>query len=119
MLETHLDLATPNNLLEIEGYNLVRADYLNNARWSTCYKESLPVRALNLPYFNESLLLEMSYNKKVIVEKFIIDIKIVNYTYLLSQVISMPDHVLGGLMTSILRREPNYLHKPLQMDLCN
>ena len=32
------------------------------------YKESLPVRAISLPYFNEALLLEMSHNnKKVIV----------------------------------------------------
>ena len=28
---------------------------------------------------------------------------------------SMPDHLLDGLMTSILRREPNYLQKPLQI----
>ena len=71
MSETYLDSATPNNLLEIEGYNLVRADNLNNVkRGGVCiyYKESLPVRAINLPHFNEALLLEMSHdNKKVIV----------------------------------------------------
>ena len=32
------------------------------------YKESLPVKIINLPYFKEALLLEMNYNKnKVIV----------------------------------------------------
>ena len=71
MSETYLDSATPNNLLEIEGYNLVRADNLNNVKiGEVCiyYKESFPVRAINLPYFNEALLLEMSHdNKKVIV----------------------------------------------------
>ena len=69
--ETYLDSATPNNLLEIEGYNLVYADHLNNVkRGGVCiyYKESLPFRTINLPYFNEALLLEMSHNnKKVIV----------------------------------------------------
>ena len=69
--ETYLDSATPNNLLEIEGYNLVYADHLNNVkRGGVCiyYKESLSFRTINLPYFNEALLLEMSHNnKKVIV----------------------------------------------------
>ena len=30
--ETYLDSATPKNLLEIEGYNLIRADHLNNVK---------------------------------------------------------------------------------------
>ena len=30
--ETYLDSANPKNLLEIEGYNLIRADHLNNAK---------------------------------------------------------------------------------------
>ena len=49
--ETYFDLATPKNLLEIEGYNFVRADHLNNVkRGGVCiyYKKSLPVRAINL-----------------------------------------------------------------------
>ena len=58
-------------MLEIEGYNLVRADHLNNVkRGGVCmyYKVSFPVRVINLPYFHEALLLEMSHNnKKVIV----------------------------------------------------
>ena len=68
--ETYFDSATPNNLLEIEGYNLVRADHLNNfKRGGVCiyYKESLHVRAINLPYFNEVLLLEMSHNNKKLI----------------------------------------------------
>ena len=98
--ETYLDSVTPKTLLEIEGDNLVRADHLNSVnRGGFCiyYKESLPVRVINLPYFNEAFLLEMSHNsQKMIVsaiylspsqnndefdlflsdfEKFIIDIK--------------------------------------------
>ena len=56
---------------EIEGYNFVRANHLNNAkRGGVCiyYKESLPIRAITFPDFNEALLLEMSHsNKKIIV----------------------------------------------------
>ena len=40
------DSTTPENLLEIEGYNLVRADHPNNIkRGGDCiyYKDSLPV----------------------------------------------------------------------------
>ena len=69
--ETYLDSATANNMLEIEGYNLVRADHLNTIkRGGVCmyYKVSLHVQVINLPYFHEALLLEMSHNnKKVIV----------------------------------------------------
>ena len=58
-------------MLEIDGYNLVRADHPNDTkRGGVCiyYKESLPVRVINLSYFEEALLLEMTYhNKKVIV----------------------------------------------------
>ena len=65
--ETYLDSITANNMLEIEGYNLVRADHLNNVkRGEVCmyYKESFPVRVVNLPYFHEALLLEISHNSK-------------------------------------------------------
>ena len=69
--ETYLYSATPKNLLEVKGYNLVWVDHLKNIkRGGVCiyYKESFPVRAINFPYFNEALLLEMSHNnKKVIV----------------------------------------------------
>ena len=70
MSETYLNSATPKNLLEIEGYNLVRADHLNNVKiGGVCiyYKESLPVRAISLPYFNEALHLEMSHNNNKII----------------------------------------------------
>ena len=69
--ETYLDSSTPNNLIDIEGYNLVHADHPHDTkRGGVCiyYKVSLPVKIINLPYFKEALLLEMSYNKnKVIV----------------------------------------------------
>ena len=61
--ETFLELATPKNLLEIEAYNFVRADHLNNVKiGGVCIyqKESLSVRAINVPYFNEMLLLDVS-----------------------------------------------------------
>ena len=44
--ETYLDSTTPDNLLEIDGYNLVRADHPDNIkRGGVCiyHKESLPV----------------------------------------------------------------------------
>ena len=57
-------------MLKIDGYNLVRADHPNDTeRGRVCiyYKESLSVRVINLSYFEETLLLEMTYrNKKVI-----------------------------------------------------
>ena len=69
--ETYLDSSTPNRLLEIGGYILVRADHPNNIkRGEVCiyYKESLPVRVISLLHLKEALLLEMTYNnKKVIV----------------------------------------------------
>ena len=66
--ETCLDSTTANNMPEIEGYNLVRADHLNNVKRGEDVRESFPVRVINLPYFHEALLLQMSHNnKKVIV----------------------------------------------------
>ena len=65
--ETFLDSPAPDNLIDIQGYDLVRADHPDNTkRGGVCiyYKESLPVRVTNLPYFKEALLLEMSFNKK-------------------------------------------------------
>ena len=57
--ETYLDSLIPDNLTEIEGYKGGVCIY---------YKESLPVRIKTLPYFKETLLLEMIHNnKKVLV----------------------------------------------------
>ena len=53
--------------IDKEGYKLVRSDHPDNIkRGRVCiyYKESLPVRVINLPFFKEALLLEMCYNKK-------------------------------------------------------
>ena len=57
--ETYLDSTITDSLLEIDGYNLVRADHPNNIkRGGVCiyYKGSLPVRVISLPYFKETLL---------------------------------------------------------------
>ena len=67
--EIYLDSTTPNSLLEIDGYNLIRADHPNNTkRGRVCiyYKESLPVRVISLPYLKEALLLELTDNNKKI-----------------------------------------------------
>ena len=63
--ETFLDSSIPSDhvSLELEGYKLVRADHPNNVkRGGVCiyYKESLPVRVINLPYLQEALLLELN-----------------------------------------------------------
>ena len=63
--KTYLDSTIPHSLLEIDGYNLVRADHPNNIkRGGVCihYKESLPVGVISLPYFKEALLLEITDN---------------------------------------------------------
>ena len=65
--ETYLDSSIPDNLIDIEGYKLIRANHPDNIkRGGVCiyYKESLPVRVISLPYFKEALLLEMSNNNK-------------------------------------------------------
>ena len=65
--ETYLDSSTPDNLIEIEGYKLIRADHPDNIkRGGVCiyYKESLPVGVISTRYFKEALQLEMSYNNK-------------------------------------------------------
>ena len=69
--ETYLDSSISDSLLEIDGYDLIRSDHPNDIkRGGVCiyFKESLHVRAINIPYLKEALLLEMTYNnKKVIV----------------------------------------------------
>ena len=65
--ETYLDSTTPDNLLEIDGYNLVRADHPDNIkRGGVCiyYKVSFPIRVITLPYLKEVLLLEINDNNK-------------------------------------------------------
>ena len=63
--ETYLDSSTPDGLLEIDGYNLVRADHPNNIKRggvSIYYKKSLPValKVISFPYLKEALLLEIT-----------------------------------------------------------
>ena len=51
LLETYLDTSVPDSLHEIDGYNSVHADHPNDTKrggvW-IYYKESLPVRVINL-----------------------------------------------------------------------
>ena len=69
--ETSLDSSIPDNLIDIKGYNLVRADHLDNIKRGEVfiyYKESLSLRIRTLPYFKETLFLELIHNNnKVIV----------------------------------------------------
>ena len=65
-----LDSSISDNLIDIEGYKLIRADHPDDIkRGGVCiyYKESLPVRAISLSSFKEALLLEMCYNKKKVI----------------------------------------------------
>ena len=97
--ETYLDSSIPDNLIEIEGYNLVRAAHPDNIkRGGVCiyYKESLPVRIKTLPYFKEALLLEMIHNNKKVLVSVIyrfpsqsnceFESYLTNYDYLLSEI---------------------------------
>ena len=57
-------------MLDLESYNLVRADHPNSVvRGGVCtyYKESLPVRIINLPYLEQALLLELNDESKKII----------------------------------------------------
>ena len=68
--QTYLDSPIPSDhvSLELDGYKLVRADHPNSVKRSgVCvyYKESLPVRLINVPYLQEALPLELNdQNKK-------------------------------------------------------
>ena len=72
LLETYLDssMLSDNVSLDLGGYKLVHADQPNNVkRGGVCiyYKESLPVRVINLPHLQEALFLELNdQNKKII-----------------------------------------------------
>ena len=65
-----VDSTIPDSLLEIDGYNLLRADHPNYVkRGKVCiyYEELLPVRVISLPYFKEALVLEITdHNRKII-----------------------------------------------------
>ena len=68
--ETYLDASIPSDhvSLDLERYKLVCTDHPNNIKQGgVCiyYKESLPVKVINLPYLQEVLLLELNdQNKK-------------------------------------------------------
>ena len=68
--ETYLDSSIPDNLIDIEGYKLIRADHPDNIKKEgVCiyYKESLPVQVINQHYLKKVVLLEMSYNNKRVI----------------------------------------------------
>ena len=137
--ETYLNSSVSDSLLKLDRYNLVRADHTNDIkRGGVCiyYKESLPAGVIYLSYFEEALLLEMTYhNKNLIVsviyrspsqsinefdsflsnlEKLVSDIN--NRKPALSiQVTLMQDLSPGGLMILIPRRDQNCLHYLPQM----
>ena len=71
LLDTYVDSTTPDSVHTIDGCNLVCVEDCNNIkRGRVCiyYKGLLPVRIITLPYFKKSLLLEIAYNKKKVIE---------------------------------------------------
>ena len=69
LTETYLDSNIPlnDNNLETSGYTLVCSDHLSNIkRGSAClyYKNSLPLRVINIGYLNECLTLERTVGDK-------------------------------------------------------
>ena len=70
--ETFLSPSVSSTLdsLNIDGYNIVRSDHPSGSkRGGVCcyFKESLPIRILKITPMTECLVLEMLYNKLVIV----------------------------------------------------
>ena len=58
---------SPDSLLEIEGYNLACTDNPKNIKRVGVYiyhKQLLPVWVISLPYLNQALFLQMTYNHK-------------------------------------------------------
>ena len=97
--ETYLDSSTPDNLIDIEGYKLNRADHPDNIkRGGVCiyYKESLPVRIKPLTSLKDALLLEMIHNNKKVIASVIywspsqnywqFESFLTNFDYLLSEI---------------------------------
>ena len=69
--ETYFNSSIPDSLrFTIYGYDLICSDHpIDIKRGGVCiyYKELLPVRAINIPYLKEALLLEMTYNNKNVI----------------------------------------------------
>ena len=97
--ETYLDSSISDNLIDIKGYNLFRADHPDNIkRGGVCiyYKEPLPVRIKTLSYFKEVLFLEMIYNNEKVIVSVIyrspsqnnceLDSFLTNFDHLLSKI---------------------------------
>ena len=130
--ETYLDSSVLKRMLLIDGYNLVRVTIAMISKEVEFAFVLLPVRVINLSYFQEELLLEMTYyNKNVTVlvicrsrsqsnnefdsflfnlEKILSDIN--NPKPALSIITGnlMQDLSPGGLKIVILQRNPSCLH---------
>ena len=73
-----------DNSLQIEGYNLVRADHPNNVkRGGVCiyFRESLPV--ITIPYLKEVVLLELVQNNKKYMYQYKITVNVTNFCRIL------------------------------------
>ena len=69
LLESYIDssIASDNDDLNIKGYNLHRANQLNNVKRGSVYayiRESLPARCISNTYLQECYILEISINNK-------------------------------------------------------
>ena len=87
--ETYLDSSIPDGLLEIDEYNLDRADNPNNikkGRVCICYRESLPFQVISLPYLKEALLVEMTYNNKKGIMSVIYRFPVFNLKYFIQPI---------------------------------
>ena len=141
--ETYLDSTTLDNLLKIDGFNLVRADHPNNInRGRVCiyYKESLPVRVISLPYLKEAFILEMKDNNEKMIVSAIYRYPsqnncesdfLLNFEQLLSNISTckpsvfiitgdlIQDLLPVGLMTSTPWKDQNYIRSHPQTDFLN
>ena len=71
--ESYLDstISSDDNSLSLDGYNLIRADHPNNIKQGgVCiyYRETLPVKTVQINYLPECLVCEVNYkNKKIFI----------------------------------------------------
>ena len=70
MLYVYLDssISSDDDILEIPGYDLFRADHSSNTKWDcVCiyYKNSLPLKILNIQYLHECINFEIRIGDKL------------------------------------------------------
>ena len=130
--ETYLDSSVLKRMLLIDGYNLVRVTIAMISKEVEFAFVLLPVRVINLSYFQEELLLEMTYYNKNVTVLVIcrsrsqsnneFDSFLFNLEKILSDINNpkpalpiitgnlMQDLSPGGLKIVILQRNPSCLH---------